>query len=262
MIRIRDPCFREFGVVAHLHRQPSMLTTLLGVLAAVPVLGEAGETCRSNADCLPSLACVASSCTERVAPPPLPVRAPVPEVEAVRPASTNEITDVAVSDELKPPFSGVHFFVGAMAGAGPAWVNVSSWSTDRVVSFSTVVPQVPLELRLGLLLGRFELAAEVAPASTFFFNGSVREQLTAALSVGGLIKLYEREDFGVSLPVRARGGLAYVNTAGLMAGASVGLALRFGNALVEARLLSGEFRMVNGGSIVSLPFNLSFSWIF
>jgi hypothetical protein len=239
-----------------------MLTILLGVLAAVPVLGEAGESCRSNADCLPSLACVASTCAERVvAPPPIPVRVSTPPAEVVEPPSEVS-TDVALPEEPPAQFNGVHFFVGVMAGAGPAWVNANGWVNDRPVSFFAVVPQVPLELRVGLLLGRFELAAEVAPASTFFFNGSVREQLTAALSVGGLIKLYERETFSVSLPIRARGGLAYANMPGLMGGASLGLALRFGNALVEARLLSGELRVLNGSAIVALPFSLSFSWIF
>lgn len=47
-----------------------MLTApLLAFLCAVPVLGEAGESCRSNADCEPSLSCVAATCTARRLPP-------------------------------------------------------------------------------------------------------------------------------------------------------------------------------------------------
>lgn len=188
-------------------------------------------------------------------------------VEAVPAAATNEATDVDVSDEPKPQFSGVHFFLGAMAGAGPAWVSAGDWFGYHLVSFSALVPQVPTELRLGLLFGRFEVAAEVAPGSTLFFNGSVHHHASAAVSLGGLIKLYEREDFSVSLPIRARGGLVLVPrdswaSPGWVVGASAGVALRFGNALVEARLLAGEFRQVGAAAVVSLPFSLSFSWIF
>jgi hypothetical protein len=241
-------------VAALLHRRHSMLTLLLGVLTAVPVLGEAGESCRNNADCIPSLTCQASTCSERVAePPPVPHRpwAPPPE-------------QVLAADEPNALFSGVHFFLGAMVGAGPAWVKTSTWANERSVSFSAVVPQIPVELRLGLLIGRFELAAEAAPASTFFFNGTVRQQTSAALCVGALIKLLERENLNLSLPLRARSGVILGETGdpGGLLGASVGLAFRFGNTLVEGRLFAFEYRWRGPASVTSLPFSFSVTTLF
>lgn len=121
------------------------------------------------------------------------------------------------------------------------------------------------EVRVGVLFGRFELAAELAPFSVLAFpSGTLSQHATAAVSAGWMLGLYEREGFSISLPIRARGGLLITRVAGGgLVGASAGLALRFGNAIVEARLLGAEYRALSTNSnIGSLPLNLSFSWIF
>lgn len=146
---------------------------------------------------------------------------------------------------------------------GPAWLNTGEWAGFRWVSFSSASGLIPIEVHAGILVGRFEVAAEVSPGLTLFFYSNGRPHGSAALSLGGLIKLYETENFSISLPIRARGGgfLAGTQVGGLL-GASVGVALRFGGALLEARLLTGEVRRVGSALVTSLPFSLTASWIF
>lgn len=236
-----------------------MLTTpLLALLTAVPVLGEAGESCRTDADCMPSLLCVASTCESR----PL---APVPDVSrAVEPVAPVEALAETAPEAPRGHFTGVHFFLGATVGAGPMWSKGSAVLFDAPIEFSAIGAIAQAEARIGVLFGRFELAAELAPGSVgSLVYGVSAQQITAALSTGWMLGLYEREAFSISLPIRVRGGGFLANRGGgLLAGASVGVALRFGNAVLEARLLGGEFRARTGTNVISVPFNLSFSWIF
>lgn len=120
------------------------------------------------------------------------------------------------------------------------------------------------EARIGVLFGRFELAAEVAPFSVIgFANGASSQHAIGAVSAGWMLGLYEREGFSISLPIRARGGLFLTQRGGgFIVGGSVGVAFRFGNALLEARLLGVEHRNWWAANITSVPFNLGFSWIF
>lgn len=246
-----------------------MLTTpLIALLSAVPVLGEAGESCRTNADCEPSLSCVARTCTARPLPP-VPTVTPAPVV-APTPASTVDApaVDTTTVEENPAPaghFSGVHFLLGALGGVGWMWSNSSRALYDAPIVFSADGPMFQGEVRVGVLFGRFELAAELAPFSVLAFpSGTLSQHATAAVSAGWMLGLYEREGFSISLPIRARGGLLITRVAGGgLVGASAGLALRFGNAIVEARLLGAEYRALSTNSnIGSLPLNLSFSWIF
>lgn len=165
----------------------------------------------------------------------------------------------------KSLYSGVHFFLGAMGGAGWMWSNSSSRLYDAPIAFSANGLMLQGELRGGVLFGRFELAAEVAPFSVLAFPyGTLSQHATGAISAGWMLQLHEREGFGISLPIRARGGLLITRVGGgALVGASIGLALRFGSAVLEARLIGAEYRaLVDGSSIGSLPLNLSFSWIF
>lgn len=241
-----------------------MLTTpLIVLLSAVPVLGEEGESCRNDADCVSSLACISRTCSVRpVAPPvrparvdPLPPRAeePTPAAEAV--------ADAVPVDETPRHFTGVHFVLGAMAGAGPMWTMSSGHLLGQLQEFQALTAQIPMELRLGVLFGRFELMAEVAPATLALVASPVRHT-SVALSAGFMLPLYENGDFSVSLPLRARGGLFFGSrNGGLLVGGSAGVGLRFGRALVELRALA-EYRYVANGFTFSAPVDLSFSWIF
>lgn len=234
-------------------------TPLLALLCAVPVLGEAGESCRSDSDCEASLSCVASTCSARRLPP-VPVDAPA-RVESPAP----EAQRTASEEAPKSQYSGTHFFLGAMGGVGWMWSNSQSRIYDAPLSFSADGPMFQGELRAGVLFGRFELAAELAPFSVLTFPyGTFSQHATAAVSAGWMLGLYEREHFSMSLPIRVRGGaLVSRVTGGALVGASVGVAFRFGSAVVEARLLAGEHRqLISNGAITSLPLNLSFSWIF
>lgn len=229
-------------------------TPLLALLCAVPVLGEAGESCRSDSDCEASLSCVASTCSARRLPP-VPERAPVAApVEEPSP----------VEEGPQPHFSGVHFFLGVMGGAGPMWASATTTLYDALLSFSASGLMLHSEARIGVLFGRFELAAEVAPLSDIgFANGASSHHGIGAISAGWMLGLYEREGFGISLPIRARGGLFLTpRGGGSIVGASIGVAFRFGHALLEARLLGVEQRSWWAANITSVPFSLGFSWIF
>lgn len=234
-----------------------MLTTpLLLLLSAVPILGEEGESCRDDADCASPLACVAKMCTLR-APSPLPQVSSPPE----RTEPAQVVTDATPVDEKPPHFTGVHFVLGAKAGAGPLWT--ASWVTvfDQAQDFGATTIHLPMELRVGALFGRFELMAELAPATLAFFAGPVR-QSSAALSAGFMVPLYERNDFSVSLPLRVRGGgFISATTGGGLVGGSAGIGLRFGGALVELRA-TAEHRRTWSSASFSVPVDLSFSWIF
>jgi hypothetical protein len=147
-----------------------------------------------------------------------------------------------VTPESSPgQFSGIHFALGVQAGGGPAFVTANSVSIGMngsagYTTFTGVVPYVPLELRLAVLFGRFELAIEGAPLASTLFGVQPRSMAPLALSVGGLFKLYEQGSLGVYLPVRARGGLILdLKGGGFFGGGSLGLGLRVGAVLFELK---------------------------
>lgn len=232
-------------------------TPLLVLLSAVPVLGEEGESCRTSADCLSSLACIAKTCALRpVAPPPVRA-APPPGPEPVAELGAG----ATPADEQPPHFSGIHFVLGAMGGAGLMWTRDSASLFGEPVVFEATGAQLPMELRVGALFGRFELMAEFAPATLALVASAVRHT-SAALSAGVLFTLFERNDFSVVLPLRVRGG-GYIGSrsVGALVGGGAGVGLRFGSALFELRA-SAEYRDTIGGSLVAVPVSLGFSWIF
>lgn len=151
-----------------------------------------------------------------------------------------------------------------MGGAGPMWSSALLWLHDTQIPFSATGMLAQGELRIGVLLGRLELAAELAPGSTgSFVEGVVGQHGSGAISAGWMLPLYERDGFSVSLPVRVRGGVfATKMVAGALVGGSAGIALRFGGAVLEARLLGVDARLRFSGNVFSMPFNLSFTWIF
>ncbi|MBL8921780.1 MAG: hypothetical protein JNJ54_23180 [Myxococcaceae bacterium] len=233
-----------------------MLTTpLLLVLSAAPVLGEEGESCRTDADCLSSLVCVATTCA-------VPAVRAEPSIDGKRvepPAAP--ATNVTSEAEAVSLFTGVHFVLGVMGGAGPMWSRSTPWLLDAPQEYEAFGVQVPLELRVGALFGHFELMAELAPWSMAIV-GVPRRQTSATLSAGWLLTLFERKDFSVSLPFRVRGGGYFGNLkGGLAVGGSIGVALRFGNALVELRGVA-DCRATTNNLNIAVPVNLSFSWIF
>ncbi|MBL8923130.1 MAG: hypothetical protein JNJ54_30045 [Myxococcaceae bacterium] len=247
-----------------------MLTTpLIVLLSAVPVLGEEGESCRTDADCLSSLACTSRVCTPRPAPAAPPSRSvpsvpaePAPSLRTEEPPPAAEVvTETSPADETPRYFTGVHFVLGAMAGAGPMWTKSSGYLLGQPQEFEAFSAQIPMELRIGVLFGRFELMAEVAPATLALMAAPIRH-FSAALSAGFMLPLYENGDFSVSLPLRARGGVFLSSrNGGPLVGGSAGVGLRFGRALVELRALA-EYRHVWAGSSFAVPVDLSFSWIF
>lgn len=233
-----------------------MLTTALTLaLSAAPVLGEAGESCRADADCLPSLACIASTCTERRF-----IEAPVSRQAA--PVEQAQVVELAVVDEPTGPFTGIHFVLGARAGAGVLVTQISQVLYGEVATFSAVGLQAPAELRIGAHFGRFELMAEVAPQTVAVARYQVRTQFSAALSAGWFIGLHENGDFSVSLPVRVRGGLFLTSTTGGgLVGGSAGIALRWGRAILEFSA-GGEYRDLVAGFNAAVPVQVGFSWVF
>jgi hypothetical protein len=237
-----------------------MLTphTLLLVLSQVSMLGETGESCRTDADCIASLACVRAVCSPRapvMAPPPVasPTPMPPPPTPALAPTprpppptrmeSASQVVAEAPIEPTPPPgqFSGVHFALGAQVGAGPAFIRSGTVAVAQAAGVETrvfegVATYVPIELRVALLLGRFEVAIEGAPLSSSMLAASPRSLAPVALSLGGLIKLHEQDSFGLYLPVRARGGLMLgMGGSGLFGGGSLGLGARFGALMLELR---------------------------
>lgn len=173
----------------------------------------------------------------------------------------------AVVEEVQPQslYSGTHFFVGVMGGAGPMWSSAMIWLQDDQALLSTQGVLGQIEARAGLVFGRFELALEVAPelAGALAMGISSRHS-TASLSAGWSFVLHERDGFAVSLPIRVRAGgfFTSLNGVGGLAGCSAGVALRFGSAVLEARLLGAEYRVRWAANILSVPFNLGFTWLF
>lgn len=119
-----------------------------------------------------------------------------------------------------------------------------------------------MELRLGAHFGRFKLMAEVAPQTGLLARYTATAQFTAALSAGWFFGLHENGDFSVSLPVKVRGGLFLARTTGGgVVGGSVGVALRWGRALLEFSA-GGEYRNLVSGFNAAVPVQVGFSWIF
>jgi hypothetical protein len=185
----------------------------------------------------------------------------------VRSAPRNEVAQVSAEPEAPPPgqFSGVHVAIGVQGGAGPAFVQ--AWSTayasnssrDYVGStgFSGEATWVPVELRLALLIGRFELALEGSPLGTTVIGSSARSLAPVALSVGGLIKLYERGTVGVYLPLRLRAGVVVdVPNPGYFGGASVGVGARFDRLLFEVKG-GAEYLRFGNASAALVPITAS-----
>lgn len=227
-----------------------MLSTALVLVLNQLALGEAGESCRSSADCAAPLSCLAGVCSApSIAPPPMPTRS-APEASAPQ-VSTEADTDTAV------PFEGTHFFIGARAGAGPAYTTTTDFMSWQ--QFSGLTYALPAELRLGLLFGRFELFVEGAPATLFLSRTTL---VTVTAGVGVMIKLYESESFGVYLPLRARAGIAMtVFPVAALGGGSAGLGLRFGHLLAELRA-GADFAGANGSSVLTAPVTLGLTWAF
>ncbi|MDX2009782.1 MAG: hypothetical protein SFW67_06320 [Myxococcaceae bacterium] len=278
-----------------------MLTphTLVLVLSQVSMLGEAGESCRTDADCAAPFACVRAVCTVRPAPvapatrgwqpapTPVPVTqpapgwqsapaavgaptpAPSPATDSVPPplparsTAPDEVAHVAAEPEAAPPgqFSGVHFAIGVQGGAGPAFVRAGSLAYSQgftgfagAANFEGQAMYVPVELRLALLIGRFELALEGAPLSTTIIGVSARSLAPLSVSVGGLFKLYEQGPVGVYLPLRARAGLIPTfSNFGFFGGGSVGVGVRFERVLFEVKG-GAEYLLWNLSSAVLVPF--------
>lgn len=178
--------------------------------------------------------------------------------------SASQVVAEAPIEPAPPPgqFSGVHFALGAQVGAGPAFVTAFSERLALWTNFGGSAVMAPIELRLALLIGRFELALEGAPGSTMIIGAGPRGLASASLSVGGLIKLYEQGDFGVYLPLRARGSLVFASfgvAPGL--GASTGVGFRFGAFMLEAR---GAFELASWGTrvVTSIPITAAATYVF
>jgi hypothetical protein len=273
--------FQPLALAHGLLRAGRMLAshTLLLVLSQVSLLGEAGESCRTDADCAAPLACVRAVCTPRSMP--APVAPPAPARFGPPPSSFGEPPPVPVRQTFpqasasqpvtpEPPpgqFSGIHVALGVQAGAGPAFVTATGLAVGATgkggyTTFGGVVPYVPVELRLAVLFGRFELAIEGAPMSTSMIGVRARSMAPLALSVGGLFKLYEQGSVGVFLPVRARGGLVIDPlAAGLFGGGSVGLGVRVGAAMFELKA-GGEYVYRFTSTAVVVPITASATIVF
>jgi hypothetical protein len=236
-----------------------MLTQLVLVLVSQnSMLGEAGESCRASADCAAPLSCVKGVCTsvEAVAPPKASV------------ARAKE--DVVAEPEAPSLFQGIHFFAAVSAGAGPSFLSVGSHQDVpfSLVGFDGRAPRVAADLRVGLLFGRFEVALDVSPNATAIIGNSASVFASARLSLGWLFKIYEREGFGVYLPLRGFLGAHYnlkSATQGTTAGGSLGVGARFGQLLVELRG-GGEFMSGRWGttfwSAASIPVTASAAFSF
>jgi hypothetical protein len=215
-----------------------MLTTHLTLLllAQASSLGEAGESCRTAADCAAPLTCTQKVCTlptrtTASEPPPIPVRAAPAEPATVVTADAEPAQEPSPSQ-----FSGVHVAAGVNAGAAPTHLVTVIYG-GSYSNFQTSTTFIPVELRLALLLGRFEVALEGSPGATTVLAARTRRLFTAALSLGGFIKVYETASFGLFIPVRARGGFVSPDylVPGFLVGATTGFGARFGRLLLEAR---------------------------
>jgi hypothetical protein len=233
--------------------------------ARAQALGESGESCRARADCLEGLRCIANTCT---APDPGACEAdadcaaeqacqdgrcaavgaeaegePTPE-PAEGAAATPEAGRRWADFELQGP----HFFAGVTFAPGMTgfWDYGGALPVWAAFLFS---------LRAGVLFGRVELSAELAPVTWVWdfspeehphfadhqWEGNV-ESLSFLVNVGGLIRLANN----VSWPLRF--GLGLVShelplTDVYMQGRLdlIGLVYQYGHLLFELDLPSIRF---------------------
>lgn len=203
------------------------------------LLGGAGESCRSRADCKTGLKCVDHTCLDQNA------KAPEPGPENAQP-------ETAPSEWMSFRLEGVHPFAGLNLMGGPAipLFALSGRSITRNANGS-----FQLALRGGVFVGRTELALELAPFTYLPYSTDTVAFAGAAFSVmgtvGHFIPLHEGT---VSLYWPLRGGV------GLMAGGHntgdlayfearadlVGVALRIGHLVLD--FMAPSFRYAVSGS--------------
>lgn len=247
-------------------------------VSQVPLLGEVGESCRSDRDCEAALACVRSVCAPKpiAAEQPRPIEKPVgprdaPPLPVLPPSQPDEVAADVPSEVPEEPlhFSGIHLFVGVSAGAGPMRINASQFLSSPIRGgfFEGSAVTVPLELRVGLLFGRFEAAIEGSPSSTVISGTQPTLLSSAALSVGWLFKLYETADLSLYLPLRGHLGLTHQASSeavGPSGGGAVGVGLRVKQLLFEAR--GGVTYTMSWGTWswtgLSVPFTVAVSVVF
>ncbi len=208
------------------------------------MLGGAGESCRSRADCKTGLKCIDHACVDPNA------KQPEPSPETSKPES-------APSEWMAFRLEGLHPFVGINLMGGPSFplFALSGRSLTRNANGS-----FQFALRGGLFIGRTELAIELSPftylpysTDSSAFNGS---EFHLMGTVGYFLGLHEGP---VSVYWPLRGGVGFMaggnNSYGLVyfeARADlVGVALRVGHVVIDFMAPSFRYAVTatNGQSL-------------
>ncbi len=177
------------------------------------IRGGEGESCRARNDCDKGLLCVDHVCVdERLGEPctdndecgggSLVCR---DKTCAARHAGEGE------GASAETTLTGVHPFVGVAVRGGPSFgLDTLNQSSPIFSSYTTTqtAGSVAFALRGGVLLGRHEIALEIAPFSDQYFSNIPGPAFHAVATYGYYVPLYERSGFAsVYWPLRVGAGI-------------------------------------------------------
>lgn len=185
--------------------------SLLSLVVSQAGLGEAGESCRGDSDCEPSLACVRQVCAARSL---TPARLEQSLALAPPPNAQAEVGEAPKLEERASgpgPFDGTRFFVGVGGGGGPArvagWVGFGEHPSPALFFESAGQAQVSASAKLGVLFKWFEISADLSPGAYLQVGRAANALARAAVNVGAWIRLYANEQLAVYLPLRVSLGV-------------------------------------------------------
>jgi hypothetical protein len=236
-----------------------MSATMAGLLAAlwlaagpagVQPLGGPGESCRARSDCTPELRCIEYVCRESTAGEAAPAAATSGGVAAKPEGSA------AASGWSAFALGGVHGFAGL--ALGPALT--AGWTFGRSPEWGG---GFLFALRGGVLLGRMEVAIEIAPG-TLWRNLERSSVLSLNATMGGLLAVSPHTFW----PLRFGLGVTGVKTPRddtYMQGRLdlVGLVYQYGHMMFELSLFSPRFSSeFHHFGVWVVPFTLAATYAF
>ena len=283
MIRARWGC-----LAGSLTALAFVLTWGVLALAQEENLGGPGESCRARSDCKHGLKCLANICVDEhegqscaatsdcgtlrcidnkcvnplarpqppVQPPPPPV-APPPPPSVVPPAPPPEpVVEAPPSRALQEWLhfqrgDRVHPFVGFTVAAG--FLNGGYTASEGTLWASGLDGAFLFALRGGVLMGRHELALEIAPFTDFWdLHVGPGPAFEANASYGYMMPLRQGPTAGVSWPLRVGAGVLAGgdNTASNvlfeLRADLIGVSINVGHLLIDLHAPSFRYALTNG----------------
>jgi hypothetical protein len=243
-------------------------------------LGEAGESCRARSDCAEGLMCIANTCRDtregascgatsecgshlvcrqNQCVAPAAASTPLTSARVYASAAPSPVAPV-VSSELAPawnhPFEegSTHFFAGF--SLAPGYTGKSVYGYD---SGSTAFM---FNLRAGVLIGRNEIAFELAPG-TFILKDNLGEAkgVATALSYAHFIRVAHNLYWPLRVKVGYAGAIDLKDTFSV-GGSLLGLAYTWKHVLFEVAPTSRYVTDFGSLKTYDVLVNLSASYVF